>query len=82
MPTSTLNPSRTSQHDAPTTQTAPSLTPNEGAKDQTKPGVVRMTMDEWKRTHRDYKGSHIGPDGKRWRSVLKAGGLAVVEIVK
>ncbi len=82
MPTATLTPSRTSQHVTPTTQTAPSLTPNEGVKTQDKPGVVRMTMDEWKRIHRDFKGSHIGPDGKRWRSVLRPGGLVAVEIIK
>lgn len=44
--------------------------------------VIRMTMAEWKRIHRDFKGTHIGPDGKRWRSVLRPGGLVAVEIIK
>lgn len=42
---------------------------------------VQMTMDQWKRIHRDFKGTHIGPDGKRWRSVLRCGGLIRVEII-
>ncbi len=44
--------------------------------------VERMTMEQWKAIHRDFKGSHIGPDGKRWRAVLRCGGLVAVEIVK
>ena len=40
-----------------------------------------MTRSEWKATHRDFKGSHIGPDGKRWRSVLRPGGMVAVEII-
>lgn len=42
---------------------------------------LRMTRSEWKATHRDFKGSHIGPDGKRWRSVLRPGGMVAVEII-
>lgn len=52
---------------------------SEGAQD--KP-LVLMTMAEWKRVPRDFKGSHIGPDGKRWRSVLRPGGMVAVEIIK
>lgn len=47
-----------------------------------KAGVEKMTMDQWKRIHHDFKASHIGPDGKRWRAVLRPGGLIHVEIVK
>ena len=43
---------------------------------------VRMTMAEWKATHKDFKGSHKGPDGKRWRSVLRRSRLVRVEIIK
>ena len=45
--------------------------------------VIRMTMAEWKRIHKDFKGIHRNPDGSiAWRSVLRPGGLVAVEIVK
>ena len=47
-----------------------------------KAAVVQMTMSEWKAIHKDFKGTHKGQDGKRWRSVLRPGGLARVEIIK
>ena len=47
-----------------------------------KAAVVQMTMAEWKTTHRDFKGSCIGSDGKRWRCVLRSGGMVRVDIVK
>ena len=43
---------------------------------------LQLTMTEWKAIHRDFKGSHVGPDGKRWRTVLRPGGLIRVEIIK
>ena len=30
-----------------------------------------LTMAEWKAKHKDFKGTHKGPDGKRWRSALR-----------
>jgi protein-L-isoaspartate O-methyltransferase len=39
--------------------------------------VIRMTMDEWKKVHRDYKGNY--PDG---RVVMHGGQMVPVEIVK
>ena len=47
-----------------------------------KAAVLKMTMAEWKATHKDFKGSHKGPDGKRWRSVLRRSRLVRVEIIK
>ncbi|TAL80701.1 MAG: hypothetical protein EPN77_19375 [Candidimonas sp.] len=40
--------------------------------------LIRMTMEEWKKVHRDFKGKL--PDGGR--SVIHNGGLTRVEIVK
>lgn len=77
MPADTLKTSRASQPAAAPGSPSP-LAPSDGVSNN----VVRMTMDEWKRTHRDFKGTHIGPDGKRWRSVLRPGGMAAVVIVK
>lgn len=62
----------TEQHDIPT-PTEPPLGRNEH---------LQMTMAEWKAIHRDFKGMHKGQDGKRWRTVLRPGGLIHVEIVK
>ena len=60
--------------------TSPSpLAPSDGQK----PNVVRMTMEEWRAVHRDFKGIHRNPDGSiAWRSVLRPGGLVAVEIIK
>ncbi|WP_079416148.1 hypothetical protein [Thiomonas intermedia] len=77
MSATTLKTSRTPQHDAAHTITSP-LPPSDGVKTN----KVQMTMEEWKRVHRDFKGSHVGPDGKRIRTVLQLGGLVRVEIIK
>jgi hypothetical protein len=77
MSANTLKTPRADQPAAAPTSPSP-LAPSDGANTNT----VRMTMAEWKRIHRDYKGSHIGPDGRRWRSVLRPGGMVTVEIVK
>ena len=49
--------------------------------------VLRMTMPEWKRLHRDFKGALKGQDGKRIRTALycvpgRGTSLVPVEIVK
>ena len=62
--------------------TTPTTLDASGGTLTAKAGVEKMTMDQWKRIHRDFKGTHIGPDGKRWRSVLRCGGLVRVEIIK
>lgn len=77
MPSTTLNTPRADQPAAAPTIPSP-LPPSDGAENRT----VRMTMTEWKRIHKDFKGSHIGPDRKRWRSVLRPGGMVAVEIIK
>ncbi|MDD4885624.1 MAG: hypothetical protein PHO64_01670 [Thiomonas sp.] len=51
MPATTLKTPRTSPRAAPH-ETAPSLTPNEGAKPT---NTVQMTRAQWKATPRDYK---------------------------
>lgn len=76
MPATTLNTPRASQPDA--APTVPSSLPPSDVGNN----VIQMTSEEWKRIHRDFKGSHIGPDGKRWRSVLRPGGMVTVEIIK
>ena len=43
---------------------------------------VQMTMAEWKKTHKDFKGSCIGSDGKHWGCVLRSGGMVRVDITK
>ena len=76
MPADTLNPPRTSQPAAALHAEPPPSLPTMTAN------TVRMTMAEWKRIHPDFKGSHIGPDGKRWRSVLRPSGMVAVEIIR
>lgn len=44
-----------------------------------RPGVVRMTSEEWKKTHSDYKAVSV-KDGVRVRSVVKGGTLSDVFI--
>ena len=79
MNTQSLNDPRTGScadhSDAPHDE--PSLSPSKGER-----RVIRMTMAEWKRIHRDFKGNHVDADGTRWRSVLRPGGLVPVEIIK
>ena len=62
--------------------TTPTTLDASGGTLTAKAEVVQMTMSEWKKAHRDFRGTHIvGPDGKRWRSVLRCGGLIRVEII-
>ena len=51
---------------------------------ETQADVVRMTMDEWKRTHRDFKTCNLRGEKGRWvmRMGPKGSALYPVEIVK